>query len=119
MPLPLMMLAIGISLMFISFIFYSVVRRKIDEKQSILWFVIGIVFLALSVAPQTFVVIADVLGIVYKPSLLFLLGIIFCLMIVFFHAIHITKLSEQNRKLAQQLGILELELSQMKKKHEE
>jgi hypothetical protein len=120
MTTQLKIMCILLALLFIYYVFHNVIQRKINEKQSILWFVSGLTFLLLAIFPQVMTTTAVLLGIVYKPTLLFLLGIMFSVVILFYHAIQITTLSEQNRKLAQQIGLLKLDIEEFKneKKHQ-
>jgi hypothetical protein len=102
----LKILYILLALAFICYIFKSVVQKKINEKQSLLWFLCGLISLLLAIFPEILITISVWLGIMYKPTLLFLLGIMFSMAVLFSHTNQITKLSEQNRKLAQQIGLL-------------
>jgi hypothetical protein len=111
-------LCILLALFFIYYVFHNVVQRKINEKQSILWFFSGLICLVLAIFPNSMVKTAVLFGIVYKPTLLFLLGIMFSVLILFSHTIQITKHSEQNRRLAQQIGLLKLEMQELKDRGE-
>jgi hypothetical protein len=120
MTTQLKIMCILLALLFIYYVFHTVIQRKINEKQSILWFLSGLFFLLLAIFPKVMTTTAVLLGIVYKPTLLFLLGIMFSVVILFYHAIQITTLSEQNRRLAQQIGLLKLDIEEFKneKKHQ-
>lgn len=119
MTLQLKVLCILLAIFFIYYVFHNVVLRRISEKQSILWFTIGLICLILAVFPHIMTQTAISLGIVYKPTLLFLLGIMFSVIILFSHTIQITTLSEQNRKLALQIGLLKLDMQEVKLKEDE
>lgn len=119
MTLQLKVLCILLAIFFIYYVFHNVVLRKIGEKQSILWFFIGVICLVLAIFPNMMTQTAILLGIVYKPTLLFLLGIMFSVIILFSHTIQITTLSEQNRRLALQIGLLKLDMEEVKHKGDE
>jgi hypothetical protein len=106
LTIQLKVLCIVLALAFIFYIFQSVVHKKINEKQSLLWFLCGLISLLLAIFPEILITTSAGLGIIYKPTLLFLLSIMFSMAVLFLHTIQITKLTEQNRKLAQQVGLL-------------
>ena len=61
-------------------------------------------------------IISDVLGILYPPSTLFLIGILFLIVLLLQISVVVSGLSEGNRKLAQEISLLKHELMELKKK---
>ncbi len=55
---------------------------------------------------------ADVVGIAYPPSALFILAAFFILVVLLHYSTVISKLSDQNRILAQRVALLERELDE-------
>jgi hypothetical protein len=81
-------------------------RRMLKEQYAILWLISAIVLLILSVWRQLLDKIAQLLGIAYAPSLLFLVAFVFLLLIVLHFSVIISNLSEKNKRLSQEIAIL-------------
>lgn len=99
-------LSIGVSSALLLYILEMVRRRKLREEYSILWLFGSIVILVLSIKQDWLVRIAHVFGIVYPPSFLFLVGILFILLILIHFSITVSKLYQMNKKMAQDLALL-------------
>ena len=94
------------SILFFIIILNLVRKRKLDEKYSILWVIFSIVILLVSIFPSSITKVANIFGVYYPPSLLFLFGfVILCIYIVHI-TIVITKQNKMIVKLTQELGIL-------------
>ena len=98
--------AICASAALLLYILEMVRRRKLREEYSILWLAGSVVILVLSLKQDWLVGIAHVVGIVYPPSFLFLVGILFILLILIHFSIAISKLHQMNKKMAQELALL-------------
>ncbi|MCK5139376.1 MAG: DUF2304 domain-containing protein, partial [Thermodesulfovibrionia bacterium] len=59
--------------------------------------------------------VAFAFGFYYPPSFLFLIGLGFLLLITLHFSIIISTISERNKRLAQELGIVKTELKQIKR----
>ena len=81
--------------------------RRLQERYALLWLLTGIVILVLSVWRGLLAKVADLVGIAYPPSALFVLAALFVLMVLLHYSTVISKLSDQNAILAQRLAILE------------
>jgi len=81
--------------------------RRLQERYALLWLLTGIVILVLSVWREALGRLADVVGIAYPPSALFILASFFVLVVLLHYSTVISKLSDQNRILAQRLALLE------------
>lgn len=86
-------------------IFSFVKHRRIKEEYSLLWLALSLVFLYLSIDRWAVDRLADLVGIAYKPSVLILVVIGFMTLILVHITIVITRLADQNRELAQELGL--------------
>jgi hypothetical protein len=85
-------------------------KRLLREEYSILWFVTSLVLLLLAVDRHSIDRLAALVGIAYSPTLL-LLGSIFAGFVLAMHfSVALSKLSEQNKRLAQEVALLRLEL---------
>jgi hypothetical protein len=86
-------------------IFRFVKNRRIKEEYSLLWLSLSLLFLYLSIDRWAIDRFADLAGIAYKPSVLILIVIGFMTIILIHITIVITRLSDQNRELTQELGL--------------
>jgi len=81
--------------------------RRLQERYALLWLLTGIVILILAAWRSALARLADLVGIAYPPSALFVLASIFVMVVLLHYSTVISKLSDQNRILAQRLAILE------------
>ena len=114
--IPIFQLAgIAGSLLLIALLADLVRRKKLSENYSLLWFAIAIIFLLFSLSKALLVALASLLGIDYPPAALFLILI----MALYFLALHfslvISGLSKKNKALAQEIGLLQEQVKELKK----
>jgi hypothetical protein len=80
---------------------------RLRERYALLWLLTGVVMLVLAVWDGALVGLADAVGIAYPPSALFVLVSLFLLLVLLHYSTVISKLSDENRILAQRLALLE------------
>jgi len=83
-------------------------RQYVKEKYAVLWFLAGISVAVLAVFPQLLDLLADTLGIRSGPNLLFLIAVIALGLVSVHLSIAVSKLEENNRTLAEEIGLLKL-----------
>ena len=105
-----------IAVLFSLFIFRQVKKKKLDEKYTILWFLIALLMIALPVLSPLIDKIAFFFGFYYPPMLLFVIVILVFLVKILHYSIELTKLNRQNHLFAQELAIQENEIKKLKKK---
>lgn len=88
------------------YILEMVRRRKLREEYSILWLFGSAIILVLSVKQEWLILLSNAVGVVYPPSFLFLVGILFILLILIHFSIAISKLHQMNKKMAQEIALL-------------
>ena len=81
--------------------------RRLQERYALLWLLTGLVVFVLAVWRGLLGWAADVVGIDYPPSALFVLASFFITVVLLHYSTVISKLSEQNTVLAQRLALLE------------
>jgi hypothetical protein len=81
--------------------------RRLQERYALLWLLTGIVIFVLAVWRGLLGSLSDLVGIAYPPSALFVLAAFFVLVVLLHYSTVISKLSDQNRILAQRLALLE------------
>ncbi len=115
----LQILSIPVSLCILIFVIELMRRGALKAKYALLWLFSSFVFLILSVWRGLLDVIAKALGFHYPPSFLFLLGFGFLILITLHFFVVVSSLSEKNKKLTQEFGIIKEELEQIKKQNRE
>ena len=101
---------IVIAVVFSLFIFMQLKKKKLDEKYTVLWFLIAIMIIALPILSPLIDKIAFLFGFYYPPNLIFVIVIFFFLLKILYYSIELTKLNRQNKIFAQLLAIQENEL---------
>jgi len=84
--------------------------RRLQERYALLWLLTGVAMLVLALWRGALAKLADLVGISYPPSALFVLFSFFILALLLHYSTVISKLSDQNVILAQRLALLEAEL---------
>ena len=102
------------SIIFIILMILLIRNRKIKEEFSILWLFFGIVFFVLSVWRGSLELIARILGIAYAPAAIFLILIIAIISILIHLSVIISKITDQNKILIQEVGLLKMEFDILK-----
>src|SRR5258708_7469296 len=107
--LPGQAFVIAASVVILILVIVLVRNRQLSEKLSLFWLSFAALMLATSSVGYPFLIRgATLIGIVYPPSALFLMAILFLLVFTMYLSIALSKLSEQNRILAQELALLRL-----------
>ena len=91
---------------FVGYVIYLLVKRKIDERNSFFWLAGSLVILALSTMPDIIEIIANLVGVDYPPTLLFVLSILIILFILLYQSIQISMLQARCKELAQHIAIM-------------
>jgi hypothetical protein len=84
--------------------------NRLRERYALLWLLTGVVMLVLAIWDGALVEMADLVGIAYPPSALFVLISLFLLLVLLHYSTVISKLSDENRILAQRLALVESRL---------
>ena len=81
-------------------------ERRLREKYALLWLCTSFLIIGLSASRHVLEKISIAVGIYYPPSLLFLLGLLFLLLVNIGYGASISRLSESNQKLIQEIALL-------------
>ena len=103
-----------ISLLLVALVLELVRRRLFKERYALLWLGASGVVLLIGLAPSLVVWLAALLHVQFL-TVFFMLAFIFLLGLVLSFSIVISKLSDQNRELAQEVGLLESRVSTLEK----
>ncbi len=108
---------VGLLSIFLLWTTFELIRKnRLREEYAILWLFSGIVVLALSVRPEFLLsqFFARITGIFYLSAVV-VIAFLFLLLIVLHFSVVISKLTEQNKRLAQRHALLEMEFKELKK----
>lgn len=98
-------LIVGITLILL-FIINMIRKRKLELKYSLVWLIVLIVLLVIVCIPETLTKIATSLGIYSPVNMIFFLGFVFSLVIIFVLTVTVSRLSARIRRLAQIVAML-------------
>ncbi len=107
---------VSISLGILLFVINLVRKKYLKENYAIMWV---LTFLVMSIVPMFINYldqIAYAVGISYPPALLYLMALMFIFVLILNFSVIVSKLSEQNKTLIQNLGILESKIQQLESK---
>jgi hypothetical protein len=93
-------------------------RRRLMERYALLWLLASSVLLALAVWKGLLETIAGAIGIFYAPSALFVVAFGFILVLLLHFSLVISRLADQNKLLAQQVGRLHQKLDALTQERE-
>ncbi|NJD54794.1 MAG: DUF2304 domain-containing protein [Nitrospirae bacterium] len=94
---------IGVSLFI--YIIEMVRRRKLREEYAWVWLLTGLLIVVLSIWYDLLLYMSNLLGGIYPSALLFFFGLLFLLFISLHQSIKISKLTDDLKKLAQELAL--------------
>ena len=95
-----------LSVIMIVYIFNSIKKNKLSLDQSIWWVIGTVVIFIFGCWPDLIIILAHLVGINYAPSLLFLLGIAFLLLLCLKNSLSVSELKEKNKELIQNAALL-------------
>ena len=88
-------------------VFELVRRRRLMERYALLWLFAAAVLLGLAAWKNLLEHVASTIGIYYAPSALFVIAFGFILVLLLHFSLVISRLADQNKVLAQRLGMLQ------------
>lgn len=86
-------------------------RNRLKERYSLIWLAASVILILFSVWRGLLHSISLAIGVYYPPSFLFLVAIFFLLLLLLHFSVILSSLSESNKRLAQEIGILKERLS--------
>jgi hypothetical protein len=105
--------AIGASVLALLLVLELVRRRQLREEYSLLWLGTAFAMLLVSTWRDLLHGLSRLVGIVYPPNLLFLLAALFTLLLLLYFSTVITRLSQENKEIAQELALLRHEVERL------
>jgi hypothetical protein len=112
MQLKIQLVSIVVTAGLFGVIFELLRRKRLMERYALLWLFASAVLLALAVWKGLLETIAHAIGIYYAPSALFVIAFGFILLLLLHFSLVISRLADQNKILAQRLGLLQQRLEE-------
>jgi hypothetical protein len=112
-PLPVSVASTLASLALLGIVVELIRSRRLRERYALLWLLTGCVLLVLSVWRGGLNTVAGWAGVEsYPPAVLFAAGLLFVLLVLLHFSTVVSRLADQNARLAQRLALLEHELAE-------
>jgi hypothetical protein len=108
-------IAIAASIGLFIYISYLVRNKRIKEEYSLLWLLFSVVFIFFSVWRDGLEYFAKLVGVAYPPAALFIILLLAVFLILIEFSRIISLLTDRTIALAQEVGILKMELEKLKK----
>jgi len=94
------------SIILFLFIMYLIRSQRLKEEYSLLWIFFSLVFMVFSFWRNGLDYVSEFLGVAYPPAALFMILLMAIFLILIEFSIIISKLSDKNKSLAQEIGLL-------------
>lgn len=107
-------LALIIGLVVLGGVFELVRRRRLREEYSILWLAASLTIVGLALHRGGLDTLSQLMGIYYPPMVLVVLAGFFGLLLAIHFSLVISRLSSENRTLAQEFALLRREVEQQR-----
>ena len=91
-------------------------KKRLDLRYALIWFAVGGVVLVFDIFPQLLGWMTHLLGIELAVNMLFFLGFVFSLLIIFSLTMAVSRLSEKVKRLSQEMALVEEEMILLKEK---
>ncbi|NIT35615.1 MAG: DUF2304 family protein [candidate division Zixibacteria bacterium] len=88
--------------------------RKLKEEYSVIWVVAAILVLAVTLSWRLVEIVAPYLGVVYTPSAVFYLAIVFLMGVNLALSVQISRLERDRIRTAQAVALLEAEVRELR-----
>ena len=107
MDLHLRVVAVLASVVLLLVVLDLVRRRRLLERYALVWLGVTVLLILLSLWDGLLTGVASVIGIFYPPSALFVVAFGFIIVLLLHFSVAVSRLADQSKVLAQQLGLLE------------
>lgn len=105
-------ISILVSLTLFVIVFNLVRKRRLKTEYSLIWLTVSTIFIIFSFWKNGIDWLANIMGISYAPSVLFLMMLFGIVMILIEFSLIISKQSEKIKILTQEIGLMKHELEQ-------
>lgn len=107
-------LTIAASILAFVLVLELVRQRRLREEYSLLWLATAFAMIIISAWRDLLHWLSSIVGISYPPNLLFLLAALFTLMLLLYFSTVITRLTQENKDIAQEVALLRYEVESLR-----
>ena len=104
------LLGVAMAVAILVTLFEMLRRHRLREKYALIWFLIALCAVVVAVLPGLLIWATDVLGLNLPSNLLFFVASVVLLLLTLQHSYELGRLEERTRTLAEEVGLLRLEL---------
>jgi len=108
-------IAIILSILFLLFVINLVRKKRLQESYSLIWIILGIIFIIIASNFKLVDSLSALIGIYYSPMFLGYVLIFFIILICIHFSISLSKRSTQTKNIIQETALLKNELDKLKK----
>lgn len=94
-------------------------KKKFDLRYGLSWLCMLVVALVLDIFPGIVFGLAHLIGIDLPSNMVFFVGLIFAILLIFTTAVSVSRMSDRMKKLTQELALVQKELDELKKHQED
>ncbi len=105
-------LVVAVAILICGAILELIRRKHLMERYAILWLVLGVTLLVLALWKGLLTTLSEAAGIYYPPAALFAVAFLFVLALLLHFSIVLSRLSDQNKILAQRVALLQQRLDE-------
>ncbi|WP_307398738.1 DUF2304 domain-containing protein [Paenibacillus anaericanus] len=109
----LQIVLITLNIVFLFFLLNNIRRYRLELKYTLLWILLSSIALTLAIFPKLLFFISDNIYIETPVNALYLISFVILFVILYNFTVIISKLSNQSKKLTQEVGLLKNELDQL------
>jgi hypothetical protein len=109
--------AIAVTFGLLMLVFELVRRKRLAERYAILWLLAAVTLFVLAAWKGLLTSLSNDVGISYPPSALFAVAIGMIVVILLHFSLAVSRLSDQNKMLAQRLGLLQQRVEEVEAEH--
>lgn len=93
-------------------------RRRLREKYAVLWITVAITAIVLVAVPGLLEGLSTLVGVEVPANLVFFLALLLLLLATIQHSFEVGRLEEKTRTLAEEVGLLRLDIERIASPHE-
>jgi len=105
-------LVVAVAILICGAILELIRRKHLMERYALLWLFLGVTLLVLALWKGLLTTLSEAAGIYYPPAALFAVAFLFVLALLLHFSIVLSRLSDQNKILAQRLALLQQRLEE-------
>lgn len=108
-------IGLAIGLVCLALIVELIRKRRLREEYALLWIAATLAIIGLSMQREILHKLAELMGVAYPPMVLPMIAGIFGLLLAVHFSLVISRLSGENKTLAQDVALLRLEVAELRK----